>query len=368
MSSSNERKNNISEKSEVVMTIVSDDETFDESDIDLPDIVPSEVTQPSEVNVDVDNKEDKKDDGEEINQNPIREKLEEKVDETELSDNNTVIVEEGSELDDNEDDNEDGVPPLEPIQDNNNDMSELGECPFGDECPVKIAMDNNIGPHDVRNDPDIRSHIDTYHRQLNFLFSRKYSLLRGEMDLFRFILNASGIINSGFSNEAEPDEQENQKCDICETYYDHEEHSNYFMSCCTKQYCLKCVKGLKSEGKKCPGCKSNLEYLNDIKLPEKKVVAPKDAVDCIICCNPMNTTQYNGKVTLDCKCHLEICITCAYKSLQDAKHVKMGSIQGIEGIVLPQEYMVKGACPNCRQVPSNKDDIIALYGFLPPRY
>jgi hypothetical protein len=64
MSSSNESKNNISEKSEVVMTIVSDDETFDESDIDLPDIVPSEVTQPSEVNVDVDNKEDKKDDGE----------------------------------------------------------------------------------------------------------------------------------------------------------------------------------------------------------------------------------------------------------------------------------------------------------------
>lgn len=337
MSSSNESKNNISEKSEVVMTIVSDDETFDESDIDLPDIVPSEVIQPSEVNVDVDNKEDKKDNGEEINQNPIREKLEEKVDETELSDNN-------------------------------NDMSDPGECPFGDECPVKIAMDNNIGPHDVRNDPDIRRHIDTYHRQLNFLFSREYSRLRGEMDMFRFILNASGIINSGFSNEAEPDEQENQKCDICETYYDHEEHSNYFMSCCAKQYCLKCVKGLKSEGKKCPGCKSNLEYLKDIKLPEKKVVAPKDAVDCIICCNPMNTTQYNGKVTLDCKCHLEICITCAYKSLQDAKHVKMGSIQGIERLVLPEEYTVKGACPNCRQVPSNKDDIIALYGFLPPRY
>jgi hypothetical protein len=165
-------------------------------------------------------------------------------------------------------------------------MSEPGECPFGDECPVKIAMDNNIGPHDVRNDPDIRSHIDTYHRQLNFFFnreysllnfffSREYSLLRGEMNLFRFILNASGIINSGFSNEADPDEQENQKCDICETYYDHEEHSNYFMSCCAKQYCLKCVKGLKSEGKKCPGCKSNLEYLKISNFQKRRLLHQK---------------------------------------------------------------------------------------------
>ena len=124
---------------------------------------------------------------------------------------------------------------------------------------------------------------------------------------------------------------------------------------------------MRKKENKCPSCSSSLDYLKDIKLPEKKTIV-KDGDDCFICCDTMNTTQYNGKVTLDCKCNFEMCISCAYKSLQDTEHTKMGSIQGIEGLILPQYYTVKGACPNCREIPANKDELISLYEFLPPRH
>jgi hypothetical protein len=270
-------------------------------------------------------------------------------------------------------DDDDELPLL--VEDGEN--SSPGNCPFGEDCPVKIAMDNNISPRHVQGDPSIRNHINTYHRQLNFVFSREYSQMRGELDMIRFILNSSGIINSGMINdrilnagdgpiveEKEPDES---KCKSCDNYYDHDEFAPFFMSCCAKSYCIKCVKKLKKEEKKCPSCENDLEYLKDIKLSKKEKKIGKNFEDCLICCDTMNSTQYNGRIMLDCKCKLEICISCAYKSLKDTKHVKMGSVQGIEGLVLPQHYTVKGTCPTCRQVPSNKDEIISLYGFLPPR-
>ena len=119
------------------------------------------------------------------------------------------------------------------------------------------------------------------------------------------------------------------------------------------------------KNEKCPSCSKDLEYLKDVKLPEKKD-APKNAEDCVICYNSMNTTQSRGKVTLEYSCKFEICIRCAYKSLQDTKHTKMGTVQGIEGLILPEYYMIKGACPNCREIPKNRDDLIGLYKSLRP--
>jgi len=363
MSSSNENKNDISNIQVVMIADMPDSDSDDE----LPDLVPEEILE----NVSEDVSED-------VKSNMV-ESVEEK----------TIIEEPIEGKDENIDENNDeSPPPLEDIEDDSependeNDMtnSEPGECPFGADCPVKVAMDNNISPSHVRGDPAIRDHIDTYHNHLNFLFSRQYSQMRGEIDLIRFVLNASGIINGGMINGRiinagnmpmmEEKEPANTKCNICKNYYDHDEHAPFYMSCCATSYCIKCVKELKTDekkGSKCPTCENSLEYLNDIKILNKKKTIGKNSEDCLICCDTMNSTQYNGKVTLDCNCNFELCISCAYKSLKDTKHVKMGSVQGIEGLVLPQHYTVKGACPNCRQVPSNKEEIISLYGFLPPR-
>jgi hypothetical protein len=247
--------------------------------------------------------------------------------------------------------------------------AEPGECPFGDSCPIKIAIDNNISPNSVRYDPDIRCHIDVYHRHLNFLFSRAYSEIQENLNMVHQLLGHYDIMhgNQGHMSPGKDGEYTNSKCGNCDNYYDHEDHSTFFMSCCDKTHCLKCIRELIEKDEKCPSCKSNLEYLKDVKFPEKKIVT-KDDDDCFICCDTMNTTQYNGKVTLDCKCKFEMCITCAYKTLQDTKHTKMEAVQGIEGLILPQKYTVKGACPNCRDIPKNKEDLIGLYGFLPPRH
>jgi hypothetical protein len=174
------------------------------------------------------------------------------------------------------------------------------------------------------------------------------------------------IMNSENNHEEKNNEP---KCTFCNSYYDHHNHSQYFMSCCAEDYCLKCVKNFKeTEKKECPNCHYSLEYLKDVELPNFDDVILEEGEDCMICCYSMGTTQYNGKVTLECNCNLELCITCAYNSLKDAKHIKMENVQGLDGLVLPQEYIVKGSCPHCRQIPKNKDDIIALYNFLPPRY
>ena len=45
----------------------------------------------------------------------------------------------------------------------------------------------------------------------------------------------------------------------------------------------------------------------------------------------------------------------------------MSEVQGFPGLILPHNYIIKGCCPTCRQIPKNKDDIITLYNFLPPR-
>lgn len=287
--------------------------------------------------------------------------------------NEAMEVEENKTSDDNEEKKE--LDPLDSIdeEDNSQDDSEQvnreleenaapGECPLGDECPIKIAMDNNISPDYVRHDPYIRSHVERYHRYLDFLFTREYNQIRSTL----FLLYGSQNRNE---DRNEDEENENSKCCRCDNYYDHQENSKFFMSCCDNTYCLKCIRELTEKDESCPSCKSNLEYLKDIKIPEKKIVA-KDGTDCSICCNTMNTTQYNGKVTLDCNknCKFEMCISCAYKSLQDTKYTKMGEVQGIEGLILPQNYTVKGACPNCRQIPKNKEELISLYEFLPPRH
>jgi hypothetical protein len=140
------------------------------------------------------------------------------------------------------------------------------------------------------------------------------------------------------------------------------------MSCCDTSYCTKCVEKLKKDEKKCPSCDNKLEYLKDIKIsfiPDDKEDDNKE--NCFICCEVMNSTQHNGKVKLECSCKMEICISCAYKSLQDLVYTKMEEVQGIPGLTIPQPYNIKGSCPQCKQVPRNKDEINVLYGFLPPR-
>ena len=147
--------------------------------------------------------------------------------------------------------NSNHVPPLEEVEDDSepeddqdDSNAEPGECPFGSDCPVKIAMDNNISPSHVRHDPNIRDHINSYHRHMNFLFSHQYSQMREEHDIIRFVLGASGIIQRGcINNNVMRDEEEhkNSKCGHCENFYDHEDHAKFFMSCCDSVYCLKCI-------------------------------------------------------------------------------------------------------------------------------
>ena len=42
-------------------------------------------------------------------------------------------------------------------------------------------------------------------------------------------------------------------------------------------------------------------------------------------------------------------------------------VEGIPGLLLPHTYKVKGCCPQCKQIPDNKDEIIFIYEMLPPR-
>jgi hypothetical protein len=265
------------------------------------------------------------------------------------------------------DDNE--LPPLTPIEEN----FEPGNCPYAENCPIKIAIDNGIRPHDVRHDPSIREHINSYHSQLNFLFSSEYlsicrriNQLQNGYDIIRYVLGPTRILGGGINNiENEDTNYTESTCSICQENYDHNE---FFMSCCATSYCTSCVQKLKTEEKNCPSCENKLEYLKDIKISSNSEnKTDKNDEDCFICCEVMNSTQYNGKVKLECSCKMEICISCAYKSLQDSVHTKMDTVQGIPGLILPQTYKVKGSCPQCKQVPDNKDEIISLYGFLPPR-
>jgi hypothetical protein len=270
--------------------------------------------------------------------------------------------------DDVSDDNE--LPPLTPIEEN----FEPENCPFAENCPIKIAMDNGIRPHDVRHDPSIREHINSYHTQLNFFFSSEYLAMRRNInqlqhgyDILRYVIGGGFINGNGGINNIENEDTDytESTCSICKEHYD---HNKFFMSCCAISYCTSCVQKLKTEEKNCPSCENKLEYLKDIKISSNfENKTDKNDEDCFICCEVMNSTQYNGKIKLECSCKMEICISCAYKSLQDSVHTKMDTVQGIPGLILPQTYKVKGSCPQCKQVPNNKDEIISLYGFLPPR-
>ena len=248
---------------------------------------------------------------------------------------------------------------------------DIGNCPFEENCPIKIAMDNGIRPRDVRYDPTVRNHINTYHSHLNCLFSSEYiNRLRyiNLLDSIRISIpyDISNISNDIINNtENETKENIEYICSICKENYD---NNKFFMSCCATSYCTTCIQFLKTNNKSCPSCDNKLEYLKDIKISFKSEYENnQNDEDCFICCEVMNSNQYNGKIKLECICKIEICITCAYKSLHDSVHTKMESVQGIPGLIIPQTYTVKGSCPQCKQVPSNKDEICSLYGFLPPR-
>lgn len=237
-----------------------------------------------------------------------------------------------------------------------------------------------LEPADEQNNSDDRIYlnniIDLYDNRIYLNRIDHYIIRSNEQDEIMNFLRLMTFPNSNneqyeiMNSENNHEEKNNEpKCTFCNSYYDHHNHSQYFMACCAEDYCLKCVKDFKeTEKKECPKCHYSLKYLKDIELPTFDDVIPEEGEDCIICCYSMGTTQYNGKVTLECKCNLELCITCAYMCLKDTKHIKMENVQGLYGLVLPQEYIVKGSCPHCRQIPKNKDDIIALYNFLPPRY
>ena len=296
-----------------------------------------------------------------------------------------LVDDDGNIVINNEDDNEN----------NNNNVAnssgeaEPGHCPFAENCPVKLAMDNHITPGMVRHDPNMRDHINAYHSHLNDIFDNRINNVLNEIGFIHYILNTSGIVRNGILNvnmggETGSDENEynedaedkkNRTCGLCSNYYDHDEHSKFFLSCCAHNYCIKCVYSLHQKQEKCPKCHYSLEYLQkEIKLlqySDKKQSLDcgedNDSEDCLVCCEKLNSTQHNGEVVLECPCKIKMCITCAYRSLTDTKHVKMGEVQGIPGLILPQNYVVKGCCPTCRQIPANKDEIIMLYGFLPPR-
>lgn len=275
------------------------------------------------------------------------------------------IIENEDNIDNNERLND--MPELE-----NMNIIEPGECPDGENCPVHISINNNISPHMIRHDNTIRNHIDEYHPHLNILFNSYYERIRNEMFRNLFLLERENNLFSYIEEKQQEYEKQNTSCKLCKEFYDHDDHLKYHMSCCANACCLSCVKKLKDDYEEnpettCPHCNFNLEYLKSTNLPVK-IKSTDKSEECFICCDDMNTSQYNGKVLLECSCKLEICISCAYKSLKDTKYTKMGDVQGIEGLQLPQEYTVKGACPNCRTIPSNKDEILSIYGFLPPRY
>jgi hypothetical protein len=182
------------------------------------------------------------------------------------------------------------------------------------------------------------------------------------------------ILNTDEETDDEKEQNDkNESCELCSNYYDHDEHSNFFLSCCASNYCIKCVSSMCQKQEKCPKCHSSFEETNILTniltnmLQKQSSIKDKNIEECFLCCEKLNVSQYNGEVFLQCPCNLKICITCAYRSLTDTKHVKIGEVQGIPGLILPHNYVVKGCCPTCRQVPLNKDEIIMLYGFLPPR-
>lgn len=233
---------------------------------------------------------------------------------------------------------------------NKNDYG-IDECPDGDNCPVKIAMNSGLLPNDVKDNKNIRSHINEYHSHLDICFNES---------LYPFNILTS-IINEK-KKRIEIERQHKIKCFNCKNLYDNEDRKKFYLSCCCNTLCHQCIDELKS--KECPFCKKSLNYLKDFKFEKKSKIKGEE---CFLCYSVLNRTQHTGKVKLDCTCKLELCITCAYKSLQDS-HDNIRITELEDGTRVREKYTIKGKCSQCREIPRNKEEIIILYRFLPPVY
>jgi|SaaInlStandDraft_1057018.scaffolds.fasta_scaffold09468_3 hypothetical protein len=227
---------------------------------------------------------------------------------------------------------------------------EIDNCPMGNNCPVKIAMDAGLSPEDVKDDINVRNHITSHHVYLNSYYENPINSLIDSL-----------IRRRDESKRLDLEKKNQLSCFSCNKCYD-EDRNRYYLSCCANPLCHECVFKMKNE--KCPFCKRSLEYLKDFKLEKK---SKTEGEECFLCCSVLNSTQHTGKVKLDCKCQLELCITCAYKSLQDSHDNERVTVLE-DGERVRETYTIKGRCPQCREIPKNKEEINMLYGFLPPSY
>lgn len=238
---------------------------------------------------------------------------------------------------------------------------DIEECPDGDNCIVKRAMNSGLLPNDVKDDRDIRGHIAEYHSQLNIFFNEdgiQEAKFLMDIQEAKFLIDIINQKKERINNI----EQNKIKCFNCKKSYDDEDRKKFYLSCCCNTLCHQCVEEIKS--KECPFCKKSLDYLKDFKLDKKTKI---EGEECFLCFSILNNTQYTGKVKLDCKCKLELCITCAYKSLKDSCDNERITILE-DGVQVIEKYTIKGKCPQCREIPKNKEEITMLYGFLPPTY
>lgn len=239
---------------------------------------------------------------------------------------------------------------------------EPGECPEGQECPVLVAERNGRSPQNEQDSVALREHVREHHLHLNVIFDRTAIFLLG---ILNNLERAAPIIR--YEPEHKEEEQMDIKCNLCDNYFDHEDHSRYVMVCCPNTFCVQCVSNLKKENKECPSCKNNLDYIEKIPDLKEKDGTKEELEDCHICGEKLNSNQHTGEVIFDCSCKFKLCISCANEILQDKKETKLVNVQGIPGLMLPHEHLKKGKCPQCQEVPKNRDEIISLFSFIPPR-
>jgi hypothetical protein len=239
------------------------------------------------------------------------------------------------------------------IDEKNNDY-DIKDCPLGDDCIIRHAIAAGLSPSNIRDDPNVREHSSKYHIYLERYFNNPFN---------RFI---ERYAEQKYENKMKDIEKKvSLSCFSCNSAYD-ENRKRYYLSCCANPLCHECTNKLKEES--CPFCKRSLEYLNNIDLEEKEnTKIDIDQEECFLCYSVLNSTQHTGKVRLKCKCNLELCISCAYKSLQDTTDNEKVTILE-DGFRVRENYTIKGKCPQCREIPKNKEEIIMLYGFLPPTY
>lgn len=237
---------------------------------------------------------------------------------------------------------------------------EIKECDDGKNCIVRQFINEGKSPLDVVDNKDLRDHVDSSHPELKVVFSTANLAYYAAVEVDRKIItNILDDMVEGIQEEYKITEKNKICCKKCEKYFDDDDNPKLILNC-GHDYCKSCV----LEYENCPECNYEIDAsLKSVFNKKRKLENEDDLEECHICGSKINLNQKKGETILDCSCKFKLCLECASKVLTDRDEI---IINTVDGISLQDTVKKIGACPQCRQVPKNKDEILMLWTFIPP--